>query len=472
VTDVDILLQLNGVASTSGFGTSFGQGTVVSTDVTNQGAAAISVAAAVTQNDNAVATGLFSLQALNGVGTGASIIVNNLAPSATILSTATGNFSLTTTQTGAAGANSLTVDLNAASTINTLTTTGDGLLVVANGTAGGAVAITAVVDPSNSLTNINITDVNAGSTTTIGGVSDTALVAINATNATGNVILGNTAALSQSNLVVTDGSAALAGSHLTITTTGNNDTFTIGTATANNNFNNVVSDSGAAAIITIDGTGANTVTANGAGNTITVGDAAHAIGANAITATGGGDTITFLGTGAGGGTAHVGSNAIVSFGTATASNSENIFVTGDTAGAISSGAFNFTTLNNVTDGVGQQVTFATVAAEGLAGASVEASLVNVASATTLGQALDLAASLAATAVQPNQNLPNFAQIAGGHGVIDWFQFQGNTYVVEAVNSTGAFASHTALATGDVIVKIAGLVDLGAAATFAGNTLTL
>jgi hypothetical protein len=49
--------------------------------------------------------------------------------------------------------------------------------------------------------------------------------------------------------------------------------------------------------------------------------------------------------------------------------------------------------------------------------------------------------------------------------VEWFQYQGNTYVVEAVNNatSGSGATHTALGANDAVVKLTGLVDLSHAA---------
>ena len=63
-------------------------------------------------------------------------------------------------------------------------------------------------------------------------------------------------------------------------------------------------------------------------------------------------------------------------------------------------------------------------------------------------------------------------IAAHTGVVDWFQFGGNTYIVEAVNNGITASTHTALAAGDQIIKIAGLVDLSGSLGFtAPHTIT-
>jgi hypothetical protein len=103
--------------------------------------------------------------------------------------------------------------------------------------------------------------------------------------------------------------------------------------------------------------------------------------------------------------------------------------------------------------------FNNAATELLAGTSA----VNVTSATSLANAFDLAAAAAATS--------QGGTIAANTGVIDWFHYNTNTYVVEAINATDTSAAHTALAAGDAVVMIVGTVNLGGE-SLAGHTLTL
>jgi hypothetical protein len=62
-------------------------------------------------------------------------------------------------------------------------------------------------------------------------------------------------------------------------------------------------------------------------------------------------------------------------------------------------------------------------------------------------------------------------IAAHTGVVDWFQYGGDTYLVEAINAGSAAASHTALAATDAVVQILGQVNLSGDA-LAGHLLTL
>jgi hypothetical protein len=110
--------------------------------------------------------------------------------------------------------------------------------------------------------------------------------------------------------------------------------------------------------------------------------------------------------------------------------------------------------------------------------------VNVASAASVGQALNIAASQAAVLDQQfNTGTPNSTVIGGttldinaNTGLIDWFQYGGNTYIVEAVNNTNAPATHATLMSHDVVVELTGLhnpynlVDLNGNHMFVGGEI--
>ena len=59
------------------------------------------------------------------------------------------------------------------------------------------------------------------------------------------------------------------------------------------------------------------------------------------------------------------------------------------------------------------------------------------------------------------------KIAAHTGVIDWFQYSGNTYIVESENTSTAAAAHSVLGVNDIVVKLTGLVDLTTAHFSAG-----
>jgi hypothetical protein len=113
---------------------------------------------------------------------------------------------------------------------------------------------------------------------------------------------------------------------------------------------------------------------------------------------------------------------------------------------------------------GDQIVFNNAENESLANLGGGASEMSVNSVFSLAQALDLATA-DATASGSGFWLP--AQ----SGLIDWFQFGGDTYIVEAINPTASPEEQTALSSTDAVIKLAGLVDLSGA-QFANHTLTI
>ena len=280
--------------------------------------------------------------------------------------------------------------------------------------------------------------------------------------------------LTQAGLTVLGGSGAL-----TVVASGAGDTITeLNTSTAGG----TITANGAGDTINA-ANGANTITANGAGDTINLGvvsTGTSITSAQTIHAAGAGDVITFATTAAdgtaltwaavstvdgGNSSIGIGANSTVNFGNNTGGGSETVVVTGDLTGATTSGGTSttgiaMTTLGNVVDGAGDQIIFNNATTEVLAGTSA----VNVTAAGSLAQALDMAASAAG-------NSQSGGMIPANTGVIDWFQYGGNTYVVEAINAAGTAASHAALAATDEIIKIVGLVNL-AGESLVGHALTL
>jgi hypothetical protein len=103
--------------------------------------------------------------------------------------------------------------------------------------------------------------------------------------------------------------------------------------------------------------------------------------------------------------------------------------------------------------------------EGWAGQNAANSQVNVSAATTLAQALDIAAGQAVSLDQQFSGGSHSVvgggqtQLSGQTTLADWFQFQGNTYIVEANNSVSQAAPHGVLGAGDVVVGLTGLVNV-------------
>jgi hypothetical protein len=375
---------------------------------------------------------------------------------------------------------SLEILATAAFALDSLTYNGDLVL----DSTGGAIDIASVVNTSSTAVELVLTPtticLNGPNAITISADSDQALATINGMNSTGTLSLGTTTTpFTQPDLTVLGGSGALA-----LVASGDGDTVTeLTTSVAGG----TLTLAGAGDTITT-AAGVNTIAAGGAQDVIQLGEVStettitasqivHAAGAGdsisfATTAADG--TAVFWGSGAsstvdgGNSSLGVGANDTISFGNNTGSGSETVVITGDLTGATTSGGTStsnivMTTLENVVHGGGDEIVFNNVATEVLASLS-NSGEVNVSSATSLAQALDLAAAGAA-ASQSNQMIP------GHTGVIDWFQYSGNTCLVEAINPGSAAASHAALAATDAVVEITGLVNLSGE-VLAAHTLSL
>lgn len=471
----NVVVELKDVASVKGFGSTFGDGTIVSSTVTNLTNAAVDLAALAT-NSNLDYTG-FAMATLAVNGTAAANTNTtkfaNLAASAELVVNATAVGAhlglLETTQVGASGKNSLTVtQATNATTINRLTVNGDALVQFKNG--GQALTVSELVDATNT---VNTVQVGAGAgTTTIGKIAGTALTNINTVNATGTVALGVSAsdAIAQNNVKFD----LAVNQAATIFASGTGDTFVQGSATTSGNGAVTLTATGANNTITLSN-GANTITANGAGNTISVGT-----GSNTITATGA--DVTFnVASNANVTTITVGTNATVNLGTAGGAAANEVIivdraVTGGTADNFAKTTISFATGVAATGTVIDFDATVNTAAFSLLGTNMANSQVNVASATSLTEALNLAANYTllvqdqGTAATAAANL-----LAANTGEITWFQYGGDTYVVAMVNDTTAAVQQTALDANDIVVKLVGLHDLTGAAFNAAagvETLTL
>lgn len=370
-----------------------------------------------------------------------NITVNNLAQSAivTVENTNTTTASLlgglTTTQVGTAGDNSLTLNLltdKAASTleIKTVTAIGDNALTINAGHTGTASIhiIDSLVDSGNTLATLNIAGTDA---LNINAIQDTALNMVNITD-TGTVMLGATTALNQT-LNITD-NAGTASLYLS----GAGDIVSLGAgAAATDNINDsgnglTLTTTAAATKVTVNDTGTNTnVTldsGNVGGNTIDAGADSHiTLGTVTQTATN---------------TIKVGANSIITLDTHVATDgvSDQITITGDTTGATSSGNYQMTTINNAANNTTSTHGLNIIAALGGTSNVKTSAAINVASATTLNAALNIAA-------KEDGGAANMAYV-------DWFQYGGNTYVFEHVG-----AAETAMSPSDYVVKLTGIVDL-------------
>ena len=385
-------------------------------------------------------------------------------------------------QGGTVGSDILTIALGDAvnadvGTIQSLTVSDDTSLIIYNG-YGGDNVIASLVDATNSVQTILIADGagGGGGELTIGSISDVALKTIDAhlfsgdltltanqavltivgstggfeltAGGTGDTILDGTDSAPANTVDGIFIQAGGAGDHISVIggidpeigAPGAGAAITVaafsGTAYLQGNENGHINDTSSPAI------------SLGAGDTISVGDAAHP----------GGDAQMW-----------VGANSTINL---TAGAFADVHLLGDTAGA---SLTNLTTINGVSVG-GADVrlhfndTNTAITTEAWAGGTSENSLVNVSGAASLAAALNFAASQAAVEDQQfdtgtnttvlNQNTTAaMLQLKAHTGLVDWFQFGGNTFVVEAVNSTATTTTHAALGENDIVVELTGIVDV-------------
>jgi len=187
------------------------------------------------------------------------------------------------------------------------------------------------------------------------------------------------------------------------------------------------------------GTGADTVVATTGNNTVSLGN-----GANSFTATSGNNTYTG---GTGVDTVTVGSGV----NTITTGTGADV-VTFTTAGA------NVNTYSTITDAhAGMQLAFTNLGTETFVSAKISTLNVN----TAVFQ--DYANAVVAGATQADHS---------ADGAFGWFQFSGNTFLVEVKHSTAGGINQTFVNGVDQIVQLTGLVDLSTATGGTTNILTL
>ena len=462
-----------------------GVGAETSTAAVDVAAADVTALGGVAHNDTGVAVAYLDAPgtpAANGLTT----TFNGLAASGELFIGDTfgtaymGN--IVVNQGGTVGSDILTIALGDAvnadvGTIQSLTVSDDASLIIYNG-YGGDNVIASLVDATNSVQTILIADGagGGGGELTIGSISDVALKTIDAhlfsgdltltanqavltivgstggfeltAGGTGDTILDGTDSAPANTVDGIFIQAGGAGDHISVIggidpeigAPGAGAAITVaafsGTAYLQGNENGHINDTSSPAI------------SLGAGDTISVGDAAHP----------GGDAQMW-----------VGANSTINL---TAGAFADVHLLGDTAGA---SLTNLTTINGVSVG-GADVrlhfndTNTAITTEAWAGGTSENSLVNVSGAASLAAALNFAASQAAVEDQQfdtgtnttvlNQNTTAaMLQLNAHTGLVDWFQFGGNTFVVEAVNSTATTTTHAALGENDIVVELTGIVDV-------------
>jgi hypothetical protein len=473
-SDTNAIVQLTNVTGMTGFGALHTVNSVDTVDsVTNIIAPALTntgSASAVTES----ATGYSSLNStsIGTLGT-TSTAITGLASNAKVdFSGYTGDIkSVSITQAGGAGNNALGITLAGTQTAGTLTLNGDWLATL-TGATGGSI-LTSLVDGGGALATLSEIDFLGANAVTVSGITDSALTKIDASAATGNLSLGITGGVAIPNSGLTVVLEKTTSASETLNFAGNNVTFTQASGVNSSTLvlnafgaNDVISLTTAAgsnqtSTIQAGGIGDTFTINNGAGGTAVIGGVISAGVASAATAA---DTFTFIGTGTD--TAWVGAGSTVNLGglvSGTFTNftgTANIKVAGDAyaggAGLVTVNGDPITGTNHLNINFGTGATAATAAPS----SSMANSQVNVSSAISLANALDIAAGFAATAQAASQG--NLNKIAAGAGLIDWFQYNGDTYIVEAINPGSAAATHTALAATDVVVKLTGLVDLSGA----------
>lgn len=395
---------------------------------------------------------------------------------------------------------------------------------------GGEIILNSLTDASNTATTIAITSEGNDNEVDIGAISDTALTTINGSGAanvdlfsepfTGDLVLGSEPApIAQAGLTITAAQFADGGG-ATIFASGAGDTITVGNIAAHDVEDEpvIVQAAGAGDHISVDmdvGTPGGIIGAAGAGDTLTLvggngtnpGEATESGGTieGVVSAAGTKDSaydIAYDTLGGSSGTSSlsapphgdtpVGANATINIGDPTGENdttaivwlgenstvnitegpvggpsadtTADLWLTGDVTGATSAGAYAQETIN--WNGGALNLYFFNATTEGWAGGSATDSFVNVATATSIGNALDIAAGDVTTLNANFDDHDNIvvptggpAELAAKTGLVDWFEYGGNTYVVEAINSGTTAATHTALGTGDVVVELVGLHNL-------------
>jgi len=429
----------------------------------------------------------------------------NLASSAVLIlenaSTTSGELYLgnvSTTQTGTTGSNSLTVELysnaptNLVADVGVLNVKGDYQLTInssesaagtgvtnvienitdGNSSSGAATLTSILVTSSAYITKAPSTDVGSG--LTIGAITDTALTTIDASGSSKAFNLGSAPApITNAGITIKGGSGAN-----TIYASGNGDIFTAKSKAAETIVMSGNSDSitvgvtspATSANVTQTQTGAITIAASGTGDTIDV----HALTSASSKA------IAIYGATS---SAGVGSNATVKLGigygtsdyqSVKVGSNTSVYLGGDYDLIDLSYASAYGTTGNLTSvsmgtysapGTGLNTSVTAYAATDAitpkaAGTTTTITITpaNVSGATSLANALDIAATYAENAISPTG-------VTAAYADVTWMQYAGNTYVVEVIG-TGATGTHstTGLDTTDLVVKINGLVDITAPST--------
>jgi hypothetical protein len=440
--------------------------------------------ASATYNDTGYSIDKLTVAQVPASASGITTTFSNLAPAAELQVNAGGNTvgNIATTQAGTAGQASLIVDLQAADTVGSLTTSGDWEVELLSEVGGAKIG--SFTDATSTVTKFVVTGAGGLS---LGPINTGALATVDATTLVGAFTFGSVAAPVNVNGLTVKGS--IGGD--TIVTNGGTNTITVGSATKAITGAVSITAPGAADVITLTNQfgSAATILASGGGDTISVTNGVNTIiGGGALPVPPAGtalplglnDTVNL----ADGGTDTVwvgGGNSVVNLTGAAASTSQmpttnfgstaTLILKGDTTGTTSAGfatggtaGFVKITGADVMTGT-LSLNFGNAPTEGLAGGSFANAFINVQGAPSLSAALDQV--VAQSLVEDAQIEPGaFTTITAGQiqldaktSLLSFFQFGGNTYVVDAVNSTANAAAHSTLATGDSVVQISGVPNI-------------
>lgn len=347
------------------------------------------------------------------------------------------------------GANTLDASLLTGSTITGLElTTGGGTGTFSNVTKSQSLSITGTAAAGT--TTLTFSDV--------AGTSDAYSIAFNAattgTTSSPTTVDGKTLSIAGiENVSIASGAASgVASNVLTLTDAAAKAVTITGSQALTLSFSGAFGTAGTNGLATVDASAATgAVTIDFTTGTVGIATAGLTVSTGA-----GADVLTFgtaatISTGAGNDTVTLGGASTVDLGAGndivTTSAAASTITGGagndDFRVALSLGAANMTTITDAA--VGDKITFVNQGAETFA-----ATKLNVNAATTLTDALNIAA----------------AGDGSTNGAISWFQYGGNTYIVED-NSAGA-----TFGAGDIVVKLTGLVDLSTATGAGTHIITL
>ena len=411
----------------------------------------------------------YTIDSLANSGFGFTNTYSNLANFGILQADTTGDGNVVVTQVGVDPILTFTafgaVDVNNLTYGNGAITNDDPLLTLYSDL--GSINITGdLIDASNTGTTLVI---SGGNEVTVNGIIDSALTTINASTLGGSLTL----TASEGGLTIVgataDGDTIVAG--------GAADSISVGSdcGPASMSAYIEITANGAGDMISVvggefDDTSVHGINAGGAGDTITEAGACGVVEISSNgAALGANDTINVGDASVGHGDAYVivGANSTVNIvGSCSIAevNVENV-----ATGARSSGSYAFTTISGVN---GHDLTLdignSSLSDNSWAGGSNAwdgfRSQVNVATATSLANAIDIAANQAAVLDQQfngglhSSVVNGVLELDAKTGLADWFQYGGNTYIVEAVNTASTSAAHAALGVHDEVVKLTGLVD--------------